>query len=55
MGRSPSLSELAWIEEATALARATLGEEAWATAYAAGKALSLEEAVAEALGDKPTR
>jgi predicted ATPase/class 3 adenylate cyclase len=32
-------------------ARAALGEEAWAAAFAAGQALSLEEAIAEALGD----
>jgi hypothetical protein len=38
-----------------ALARAALGEKAWAAAFADGKALSLEEAVAEALGDEPTR
>jgi hypothetical protein len=35
-----------------ALARAALGEEAWAAAFAAGQALSLEEAIAEALGDE---
>jgi tetratricopeptide (TPR) repeat protein len=38
-------------EAAVAPARAALGEEAWAAAYAAGRALSLEEAIAEALGD----
>jgi predicted ATPase/class 3 adenylate cyclase/transcriptional regulator with XRE-family HTH domain len=32
-----------------ASARAALGEEAWAAAFAAGQALSLEEAIAEAL------
>jgi non-specific serine/threonine protein kinase len=32
-------------------ARAALGEEAWAVAFAAGRALALEEAVAEALGE----
>ena len=40
-------------ERETAAARQVLGEEAWATAYAAGRALSLEEAIAEAL-DKTT-
>jgi tetratricopeptide (TPR) repeat protein len=35
--------------EAVAAARAALGEEAWAAAFAAGQALSLEEAIAEAL------
>jgi predicted ATPase/transcriptional regulator with XRE-family HTH domain len=39
------------IEAAVALARATLGEEAWAEAYAAGQALSLEKAIAEALDE----
>jgi hypothetical protein len=38
-----------------AAARAALGEERWAAAFAAGKALSLEEAVAEALDDERTR
>jgi tetratricopeptide (TPR) repeat protein len=33
-------------------AQEVLGEEAWAAALAAGRALSLEEAVAEALGDE---
>jgi hypothetical protein len=36
-------------EAAVALARAVLGDETWAAAFAAGQALSLEEAVAEAL------
>lgn len=38
-------------EETMAAARAALGEEAWAAAFAAGHALSLEEAVADALGE----
>jgi hypothetical protein len=37
------------VEQAVAAARAALGEEAWAAAYAAGRALSREQAVAEAL------
>jgi predicted ATPase/class 3 adenylate cyclase len=37
------------IEVAVAPARAALGEEQWAAAFAAGRALTLEEAVAEAL------
>jgi predicted ATPase/class 3 adenylate cyclase len=37
------------IEGAVAAAQATLGEEAWAAAFAVGRALTLEEAVAEAL------
>jgi hypothetical protein len=40
---------LADIERAVAATQATLGEEAWAAAYAAGSALSPEEAIAEAL------
>ena len=36
-------------EQAVAPARAALGEEAWAAAYAAGRALTLEQAIAEAL------
>jgi predicted ATPase/class 3 adenylate cyclase len=36
-------------EEAVAPARAALGEERWTKAFAAGQALSLEEAIAEAL------
>jgi hypothetical protein len=43
---SPERTEL---EEAVAPARAALGEEQWAAAFAAGRALTLEEAVAEAL------
>jgi tetratricopeptide (TPR) repeat protein len=39
------------IESAVASARAALGEEAWATAFAAGQALTLEVAVAEALDE----
>jgi hypothetical protein len=45
-------------EQATAPVRASMGEAAWAAAYAAGQALSLEEAIAEALsseeGSDPT-
>jgi predicted ATPase/Tfp pilus assembly protein PilF len=37
------------MDQAVAAARAALGEEAWAAALAAGRALSLDEAVAEAL------
>src|SRR5262249_37376633 len=36
-------------EQAVAAARAALGEVRWAAAYAAGRALPLEEAIAEAL------
>jgi hypothetical protein len=38
-------------EAAQASTRAVLGENAWAAAYAAGRALSLEEAIAAALGE----
>ncbi len=38
-------------EQALAPARAALGEAAWAAAFAAGRALSLEDAVREALGE----
>jgi non-specific serine/threonine protein kinase len=39
------------VEQATDEARSSLGEAAWAAALAAGRALTLEQAVAEALGD----
>jgi len=42
----PDLAELA---QAVALAQAALGEAVWATVFAAGQALPLEEAIAEAL------
>ena len=42
------------VEAGCAPARAALGEEAWAAAFAAGQALSLEEAIAEAL-EKPAQ
>jgi predicted ATPase len=41
--------ERALNEQEVAEARAALGEEAWAAAYTAGRALPLEEAIAEAL------
>jgi hypothetical protein len=40
---------IADIEAAAAVARAELGEEQWAAVFAAGRALTLEEAVIEAL------
>jgi predicted ATPase len=43
------------IEAAVAPARAALGEEAWAAAFAAGRALTLEEAIAEALDETTER
>jgi predicted ATPase/class 3 adenylate cyclase len=39
------------VEQSVAAARAALGEEAWAAGFAAGRTLTLEEAIAEALGD----
>jgi hypothetical protein len=42
-------SERADIEMATGHARALLDEERWAAAFAAGRALSLEQAIEEAL------
>jgi predicted ATPase len=39
------------VEQAVAAARAALGEDAWAASFAAGQALSLEQAIAEALGE----
>jgi hypothetical protein len=34
-------------------ARAALGEEAWAATWAVGQAMTLEEAIAEALSEEP--
>ncbi len=39
------------VQAAVAKSRDAFGEEAWQAAYAAGRALTLEEAVAEALGE----
>jgi hypothetical protein len=39
------------MERETAVARAALGEASWAAAFAAGRALTVEEAITEALGD----
>jgi hypothetical protein len=36
-------------EQAVAAARTALGEEAWSEEFAAGRALSLESAISEAL------
>jgi non-specific serine/threonine protein kinase len=38
-------------EAAVTAARAAIGEEAWTAAFEAGRTLSLEEAIAEALGE----
>ena len=39
------------VETEVAAARASLGEQVWVAAYTAGQALSLEQAIAEALGE----
>ncbi|MGO8948870.1 MAG: ATP-binding protein [Ktedonobacterales bacterium] len=51
LGTPKSAPEQADVDKAVAAARAALGEEAWAAAFAEGHALALEEAVAEALGE----
>jgi hypothetical protein len=43
------------MEAALEPARATLGEQAWQTALATGRALSLEQAIHEALGEEEAR
>jgi predicted ATPase/class 3 adenylate cyclase len=52
MGALPELLVRAEIEAMVLRGRAALGEAGWAAAYAAGQALSLEEAIAEALGER---
>jgi non-specific serine/threonine protein kinase len=53
---SMGIPRRAWWREHTELqvkaAQATLGEERWAAAFEAGKAMTLEETIAEALGEK---
>jgi DNA-binding response OmpR family regulator len=51
LGCRPAPAARATYERLLGLARAQLGESAFAAAWAAGEALSLEQAVAEALGD----
>ena len=50
LGCRPAPAARATYERAQALARAQLGDEAFAAAWAAGPALTLEQAIAEALG-----
>jgi predicted ATPase/transcriptional regulator with XRE-family HTH domain len=50
IGAPKTANEVADITWEVADARAAVGESAWEDAYSAGKALSLEEAVTEALG-----
>jgi transcriptional regulator with XRE-family HTH domain len=49
IGAPLSVPDLTEMEQAVAEARAALGEAAWAAAFAEGQALSLEQAIAEAL------
>jgi non-specific serine/threonine protein kinase len=51
LGAPQPPEERADIEQAVAAVRAALGEAAWRTAFAAGRELSLERAIAEALGE----
>jgi len=54
IGAAQPLPEQTDTEQAVAVARAALGEEAWVATFAAGRALALEEAIAEALGEEPS-
>jgi predicted ATPase/transcriptional regulator with XRE-family HTH domain len=49
LGAPQPPQERADVDQAVAAARATLGEEAWAAAFAAGRAMTLEDAIVEAL------
>jgi predicted ATPase/transcriptional regulator with XRE-family HTH domain len=51
IGAPQPAEDWADLEQAVAAARAALGEEAWMAAYMAGHALTLEQAVAEALDE----
>jgi ATP/maltotriose-dependent transcriptional regulator MalT len=51
VGTPPSSMGQAYMEQLAVPARAALGEERWAAAFAAGRGLSLEEAIAEALDE----
>ena len=51
IGCRPAPATRATYERAIAVARSQLGEEAFATAWAAGQAMRLEQAIAEALDD----
>jgi hypothetical protein len=51
MGDVQRSQRRAQTERAAALAQARLGKDRWAAAFAAGQALSLEEAIAEAVGE----
>jgi hypothetical protein len=51
LGAPLPASERAEYEQAVAPTRAALGEAAWAAAFAEGQALTLEQAIAEALSE----
>jgi tetratricopeptide (TPR) repeat protein len=53
IGRPRSPGDCAGEERPVAAARAALGEEAFAAAWAAGRALTIEQAVAEAMEEAP--
>jgi hypothetical protein len=48
----PDLQLRAEIETMVLQGRQTLGDAVWAAAFAAGQALSVEDAIAEALGER---
>jgi hypothetical protein len=50
LGAPQPANERADVEQAVAGARDALGEEGWAAAFAAGRTLTLKDAIAEALG-----
>jgi hypothetical protein len=52
LGCRPAPAARATYERQFVLARAHLGDSAFAAAWAAGEALSLDQAIAEALGDE---
>ncbi|HET9222517.1 MAG TPA: PAS domain S-box protein [Roseiflexaceae bacterium] len=52
LGCRPAPAARATLERLLGLARAQLGESAFAAAWAAGEAMSLEQAIAEALGEQ---
>jgi non-specific serine/threonine protein kinase len=51
LGARPPVAFVAQYERTVAEGRAVLGEAAFAAAWAAGRAMSLEQAVEDALGD----
>jgi predicted ATPase/transcriptional regulator with XRE-family HTH domain len=51
LGAPQPAQEKAEVEQTLAAVRAALGEEAWQATFAAGRGLTLEEAIAEALGE----